>query len=53
MRPIKVKIRYFVHLLNIGPPKHALIAIVGNPILAIVTFATKSPRLLPFENDIN
>jgi hypothetical protein len=35
------------HLLSIGPPKHALIAIIGYPILAMVTLATKSPKLLP------
>lgn len=31
-----------------GPPKQALIAIKGYPILAMVTFATKSPKLLPY-----
>lgn len=31
-----------------GPPKHALMAIIGNPILATVILATKSPRLLPY-----
>jgi len=34
-------------VLNMGPPKHADIAIMGYPILATVTFATKSDNEFP------
>ena len=35
-------------ILSIGPPKHADMAIVGYPILATVTLATKSDKEFPF-----
>jgi hypothetical protein len=34
-------------VLNIGPPKQADIAIIGNPIFATVTSATKSDNEFP------
>jgi hypothetical protein len=40
-------------LLNNGPPKQAEKAIWGKPILAIVIFETRSPRLLPIANTVS